>query len=146
MIAKRLYDAVAFFIQVFIDPFPVANLRPCRTFDRKIKTGRVSSFKRRLRRTPGMKTQVIQPIRPGDPEDPRPRSKIRRRIARQWENGAFQRSPQEDPAPIYNKDLTISLKATHSEYHLTPVAITKPNIQRIQIRMVLIPKQRVIPH
>ena len=102
MIAKLFNNTVALIINVRINRSSWTQIGPCRILNREINTHPVSGNESGLRRAPGMKAHMIQPVFLAFRVNIRIQSLyLNRRIACLRKNGTFQGAPQENGPVIH---------------------------------------------
>ena len=116
-------------------------------------TGAVRRDERRLRWAPAVETDVVHAVRLDRLADPQPRFHIRRRIARQRENTAVQRSTQEDRPAVQQNPLIPALDISKTKLILPVIGIrfvtrmaAERNSEFVQGRRKLIPRTHRTGH
>ena len=149
MIGIFLHDTFAFIHDKPVDRFATAYLCPGTTFHIQIKTKPVCHIKSSFRRTPGVETQMVQPMCPASFHDTLPFGFICRRKSGFRKNTTLQCSTEKYRTPIYGNLGSFRRQFTHSElfnFFIFARFRIQLDLKRIQVRSKLIPQTWVISH
>ncbi len=151
VIAVRLEDPIPLGIDERVDRFALPDarttVRPSGTFDLEIHAHFVRRGERRLRRTPRMKPDVVQPVRLGNAQNPQPFGLVRRGIACLRKDAALQRAAQDRLAPVDCELRALRGEPTQSECGLHNVPVhsdTRFGAKHVQIGRKLVPQSNLI--
>jgi len=153
MIAVGLQDAVRLGVDPLVNGCAIPDRRsavgPGGALDVVHHTHLIGREERCFRRTPRMKTQMVEAMGLGGSEDLAPCSYVRRRIAGQREDAAFECAAKEGLAPVESELRPLRGEFPHAEDDCPFVCEILPldrHPQAIQVRRELVPQPHVVAH